>query len=53
MSEKIITEKQILMNNIHELQGHLQEAYKKIASLHEQLEICLYEREKNNEQVSD
>ena len=48
MTDKIITEKQILMNNVHELQGHLQQAYKKIAELHEQLEKCLAEKDSKN-----
>lgn len=42
---KVITEKQILMQNIHELQKNLQEAYIRIANLHENLEKCLAEKD--------
>jgi len=45
---KTITEKEILMHNIHELQENLQNAYKRIAMLHEQLERCLAEKEKED-----
>jgi len=48
MSDNIITEKQILMQNVHELQRNLQEAYKRIAELHESLEKCLAERDKQD-----
>lgn len=45
---EIITEKQILMQNIHELQKSLQEAYIHIADLHENLEKCLAEKDKQD-----
>lgn len=49
---KTITEKEILMHNIHELQENLQNAYKKIATLHEQLERCLVQNEKKDDEIS-
>lgn len=51
MSDKIITEKEILMHNIHELQHQLQNAYIRIGELHEQLERCLASKDKRDEQV--
>lgn len=45
---EIITEKQILMQNIHELQKSLQDAYIRIADLHENLEKCLAEKDKQD-----
>jgi hypothetical protein len=45
---KVITEKQILMQNIHELQKSLQDAYMRIAELHENLEKCLAEKDKQH-----
>jgi hypothetical protein len=45
---KVITEKQILMQNIHELQKNLQEAYIHIANLHENLEKCLAEKDRED-----
>lgn len=49
MSDKIITEKEILMHNIHELQQQLQNAYIRIGELHEQLERCLASKDKRDE----
>jgi hypothetical protein len=45
---KVITEKEILMHNIHELQKSLQDAYIRIAELHENLEKCLAEKDKQH-----
>ena len=45
---KVITEKQILMQNIHDLQKNLQEAYIRIANLHENLEKCLAEKDRKD-----
>ncbi len=45
---KVITEKEILMHNIHEFQKSLQDAYKRIAELHENLEKCLAEKDKQH-----
>ena len=45
---KVITEKEILMHNIHELQKSLQDAYIRIAELHENLEKCLAEKDKQD-----
>jgi len=45
---KVITEKEILMHNIHELQKSLQDAYMRIAELHENLEKCLAEKDKQH-----
>jgi hypothetical protein len=46
---KVITEKEILMHNIHELQKSLQDAYMRIAELHENLEKCLAEKDKQDD----
>ena len=43
---KVITEKEILMHNIHELQKSLQDAYMRLAEMQENLEKCLAEKDK-------